>query len=134
MKYKIKYEYQTGSSFGYEDTDGILELGWNDLTVAKANLKRIAAHTKMVKELDQKKWEVRLGKKDAKVDVFEPYKKEDWFVNDKSYGISENCIILYTDEGKPWQFWCPWCGYFETLYSAKIIVDVPEENDMEFYA
>lgn len=133
MKYKIKYEYQTGNSFGYEDTNGILELEWNDLNVAKANLKRIAAHTKMVKELDNLKWEVRMGKKDAN-DVFDQYKNEDWFVNSKDYSFPENCIILYTDEGKPWQIWAPWCGYFENLYNAKIIVDVPEENDMEFYA
>lgn len=41
---------------------------------------------------------------------------------------AENCIILYTDSGNPWQFWAPWCGYFETLNYAEI---VPEEDDMK---
>jgi hypothetical protein len=32
-------------------------------------------------------------------------------------------IILKTDGGKNWQFWAPWCGYFESLEWAEIVVD-----------
>lgn len=36
-----------------------------------------------------------------------------------------NCLIIYTDEGKKFQFWAPWCGHFETLHHVEIIEDRP---------
>ena len=38
-------------------------------------------------------------------------------------------IILYTDDNKPFQFYCYWCGYFERLYSAEI---KNVESDLKF--
>lgn len=48
--------------------------------------------------------------------------------------IAENCIVLYTDEGATFQFWAPWCGYFETLHGAEIInwEDESDNNDLKF--
>ena len=43
--------------------------------------------------------------------------------------IAKDSIILYTDDGKPWQFSCPWVGYFESLSSIEIIIP---ENKFEF--
>ena len=39
--------------------------------------------------------------------------------------MAQNCLILYTDEGKKFQLWAPWCGYFEKLTHAEIIEDKP---------
>lgn len=38
---------------------------------------------------------------------------------------AKNCLILYTDEGKKFQLWAPWCGHFETLHHVEIIEDRP---------
>lgn len=45
MKYKIKYDYNTGDSF-HEDRDQIsyLECIWTNLEIAKNNLRRIKEH------------------------------------------------------------------------------------------
>lgn len=43
--------------------------------------------------------------------------------------MAQNCIILYTDDNKPFQFWAPWCGYFESLNFCEIETT---ENEMRF--
>lgn len=131
MKYKIKYEYQTGGSFGSEDSDGILELGWNDLDIAKQNLKRIQEHYKYyeAKERIRGSFNTKWYKDELSlIDLIEST-KPDWFVEKNQYGYEHHCIKLYADNGNVWQISCPWCGYFERLYSVEII---PNESDMKF--
>lgn len=130
MKYKIEYSYYTGSSFGSEDSTGVLELEWENLEVAKDNLKRIQEHWRYysIKE------SLKSFRKDKEYsNLIESIEKEqpDWYVkstSDNKY-YNHHSIILYTDNGKPWQFRCPWCGYFEGLYGAKI---TNVESDLEF--
>ena len=50
--YKIKVFYETGDSFGSNDTETILEPEWEKLDVAKENLKRIKTHYKIYQRLD----------------------------------------------------------------------------------
>lgn len=156
MKYKIEYSYRTGDSFNSNDAEGLLELEWNDLNVAKENLKRIQDHYKMYDALNS------YFDKRTNQEIIKSFEGNDWLVSDKKMAafksetewwcidenritacenkgykirevydetMAENCIILYTDEGKPWQIWAPWCGHFETLYGAEIIVD---NSDMKF--
>jgi len=125
MKYRIKYNYDTGDSFNHEpDNSETLEMVWENLEVVKQNLQRIKDHYSQYKECRHRSY----FKPKTREEIFESNKDKDWFVNETGYSESENCIILYTDDGKPWQFWAPWCGYFETLNYAEI---VPEENDMK---
>lgn len=44
MLYKIKIEYKTGNSFGSHDEEGEIEYKWENLEIAKENLKRIKEH------------------------------------------------------------------------------------------
>jgi len=46
-KYKIKISYSTGDSLHNYDTEDTLEISWNDLNVAKQNLKFIKEHYDM---------------------------------------------------------------------------------------
>lgn len=151
-KYKIKYNYDTGDSFHNEyDVEGNLELEWQNLEIAKANLKRIEEHYKQYREIESYR-----GKDDQT--ILEGNKDKDWFVkkdrlvtfkpnHTESYWAidekdKEKClkagntiaifievmtaqhqIILYTDDNKPWQIFAPWCGYFETLNYAEIVED-----------
>lgn len=158
FKYQIKYNYITGNSFETSTEEDILELEFNDLEVAEANLKRIEEHYRQYKQLENCR-----GKDPYQ--ILELNKDKDWFVNEPRYYISrdnitniiisesevqkckdlgyeikitpdlnlaQNTIILYTDDNKPYQFWCPWCGYFETLYSAEIISKQPNFRKIEF--
>jgi hypothetical protein len=131
MKYQIQYNYYSGDSLGSTDSTGILELEWKDLQVAKDNLKRIQEHWKYydAKEEIQGAYHKRKETKEYinKIEQEQP----DWYVKpdkDNKYFV-HHCIILYTDDGKPWQFWCPWCGYFEGLYGAEII---NVQSDLKF--
>ena len=36
---------------------------------------------------------------------------------------AENLLRLYTDEGKAWQIFPTWCGYFESLNHIEIVTD-----------
>ena len=149
MKYKIQYNYETGNSFGHENREEFLELEFNDLNVAEANLDRINEHYQQYKLLDncnisveqllasneKKDWFVKLEKIAAYMDdpkqysVIEEKDIEKYIAKGYSImtiidrSIAQNCIILYTDNGKPYQFWAPWCGYFETLNWATITND-----------
>lgn len=120
MEHKIKYYYRTGDSFHSEDTESFLEIEWKDLSVAKEALKRIKEHYKWYKY-------VEYGKTFSDDTVIE---KPEWLKIDFDDKYTEhNLINLPLDNGKELQMWCPWCGYFETLYGAEI---VSEDNDMKF--
>lgn len=134
-KYKIKYNYNTGDSFGTRTgLEEELEIQWDTLMSAKANLVRIKEHYQQYQELNS--FDSRKKRTDKQ--ILDSNKNKDWFVakdrlghDDKS--ASENQIILYTDEGQPFQFWAPWCGYFEHLNFCEIVVSDDEESGTKFY-
>lgn len=161
-KYQIKAFYKTGDSFGSQDTDTIVEISWDNLDIAKANLKRIQEHYEQYQKLES--W--RFSKEDGET-ILKNNETKDWFVKEvkdcvyytdnqgkrnynaiskkeiKKYqnnpkvevgtfidtGTAQNQIILYTDEGEKFQFWPNWCGYFESLQYAEIILD---NSDLKF--
>ena len=119
MKYKIKYNYNTGDSFHTEEgIESELDLEWDNIDVAKANIKRIEEHYKQYKRAN-----TYSNKRDK--DVYGENRQKDWFVTD--YPLY--CLYLYTDDGKPWQVYAPWCGYFESLNFVEIIVN---NDDMKY--
>ena len=150
MEYAIKYVYQTGGSNYVEDREDVLDLTFSDLNVAESNLRRINEHYDMYKQLNEhyrvdtqallesfadKDWFV---KELILVAYKGDYNGKNYFAIDSlknaelngystKYIISthkaENSIILYSDIGTKFQFYPPWCGYFEQLYSVEIIVN-----------
>lgn len=160
MKYKILYNYDTGDSFHNDyGLEEYLELEFNDIEVAKQNLKRIEEHYKQYKECngyslkkrnDQDIFKENLGKdwfvkvtrpcilkKDGKFDRVIDEKDIQRFI-EAGYEIGQyideyyanHCIILYADNGNPMQIHCPWCGYFESLNSVEIVED---KSDRKVY-
>ena len=152
MKYKIKYTYKTGKSFGSHTEENFLEIEFSNIKVAEDNLDRINDHYIQYNDTNS------YSRKNKLDEIFNKNKNKDWFVkveklaaylegNEDNYNvidekeknrykekgylfkniidatIAENCIILYTDEGEPYQFWAPWCGYFETLYQVEIMIE-----------
>lgn len=146
--FRIKYNYTTGNSFGSEEREDYLELEFNDTKVAEANLDRINEHWEQYKDLDSysnknreeilesnknKDWFVKQEKLAAYKDDIKKYQVIDEKDRERyikagynltyiiDYTIAQNTIILYTDDGKPFQFWPSWCGYFERLNSIEIV-------------
>ena len=112
--YKIKYEYRTGDTFSTRDESDVLDYEWDDFEVAKRALQRINEHYKWYmsridsysfspKELQRPEWHKKVNKKDYPT-------------------AYHNLIILEMDDGEEVQFWAPWCGYFESLHSAEIVI------------
>jgi len=151
MKYRIQYNYDTGDSFNNEyGLEKVLEISWNNLEIAKENLQRIKEHYKLYELIDSHKRSKSIQ------NILREYSTKEWFVLKEKFAIIKNinkddyhciddekksngkiidsfnatyCIKLKTDEGKDFQFLCPWCGYFEHLNSCKIIA---EDLGLEF--
>jgi hypothetical protein len=152
MKYQIQITYKTGNSYGKHTEQDIIEIGWDNIDVAKANIKRIKEHYKQYKKLNSHNSKYHSA-------VLEENKDMDWFVYepklwsistdqviDKShldryakndvktipdFDLAEHSIKLYTDDGNVFQMGCYWLGYFEQLISAKIIMD-EVDDELEF--
>lgn len=132
MAYKIKIFYSTGNSFGSEDVTDELELTWENLDVAKANIKRIQEHY-ICYNVDSSSG----GKKSHEYNNLSPEHKhmydmrehQDWYYKgDRSYDNYHYSIILKADNGNDYQISTFWVGYFETLYEVEIIAD---KSDMK---
>lgn len=159
MKYRIKYNYDTGNSFNVSyGEEGCIELEWNDINIAKANLQRIKEHYKLAQEFfgrwnnddfelienhRQKDWLVYK----TRLVAFNLANPNDWWAIDKKdiAKLAKNSeigtkeipdveaakyeLIIFTDAGKSFQFSAPWLGHFESLNFMKIECD---ESGMEF--
>ena len=147
MKYKIKINYSTGNSFGSEDMESYVELSWDNIDVAKENLKFIKEHYNQYKELTSYSFrnnrtdkEIILENKDKEWFVYKPKlisKLNNCAIEEKHKKIvgegnweyipdiyhAQYCLSFKTDDGKKMQISAFWCGYFEHLYSAEIEVD-----------
>lgn len=120
MSYYIEYYYSTGDSFSTSDKTEVLDcIHWENLENAKEALERIKEHYLWYqsKENDIIFW--KINEKDRP-------KKPSWHKIKDHEGLfknNEHCIInLKLDNGNEIQFFAPWCGYFESLHSATIIV------------
>ena len=111
--YKIVIDYKTGNSFKSYYTSDEVELTWENLDIAKINLKRLKEHYIWYEDNDRI----------SPVGVVEP----EWRKGKK---ISKETLILLTDDEKEYVYYPFWFGYFERLRSAKIETD---SSDMEFY-
>jgi hypothetical protein len=160
-KYRILYNYDTGDSFhNDEGLEDYIELEFDNIDVAEANMKRIQEHYKLYEEVEN-----RWNRKKTNQELISECQFKDWFVkktipviyyrgntyikNGESlegakyntisdYQIEDHkkldrivgevfdeyyachCIILMSDDGKPFQMHCPWCGYFERLNFVEI--------------
>lgn len=135
LKHQIKIHYTTGNSFGSEDTSGILELDWNNLDVAKENLKRIKEHYmcyKVDNDYSGKKGYYFSSLTPEEKLIYDTRKDQRWYHETKFFSNSNDSyhysIVLVTDDGNDFQISPFWIGYFERLNWAEIISD---DNDMK---
>lgn len=141
-KYRIKIDYSTGNSFGSSDTSDYLELEWDELDIAKENLKAIKEHYKFKNKITQeickyfennfwfvKEYQLYSISKNQAIEENKKHK----YPNDTEYRYDmyyvKQCINLKADNGNLMRISCFWIGYFENLIGAKIEID---ESDLEF--
>jgi hypothetical protein len=120
MIYQIQYHYTTGDSFHSYDTSDILEVEYKNIETAKEALKRIEEHYKWYEYKN-----VPSYNKKKKV------KRPKWWDCSIEKGwtnMEHHMINLPTDNGKDFQIFAPWCGYFETLHWAEIIVKAGKDT------
>lgn len=132
IEYRIKVNYQTGDSFGYNDTEEIIDMGWKNLDIAMENMMNIKTHYENIYiPLNSHYYKRKYKLNDDQIfdNITEKYRDKDFFVlgNDESPdGLDkhyiENCIKLKLDNGRYVQISNFWCGYFETLYSLEIVM------------
>lgn len=116
-KFIIKVFYETGDSFHNEDTESTLDYDWESENVVIQNLKRIKEHYEMYEEMAN-------NRHAPFKEINDKYGGRDWFVNkSKDAFLASHSLYLYTDDGRKFQYSCPWCGYFERLYGAEIIFE-----------
>lgn len=118
MNYKIKYSYRTGDSFGHHDADGVLEMEWENVDIAKAALKRIQEHYRWYEDQNAT-WRSSKDK---------PVAEPSWHVGEQ-YDFT---VKVKLDNGNEVKFCAPWCGYFESLYSAEVFTPVDEDMRIKF--
>jgi len=135
MKYQIKVHYTTGDSFNCYETSSIIEISWENLSVAKENLKRIKNHYICYKVDNEYSGKESYYFKEQLTDdeklMYDTRKNQDWYVNSKNKFEYQNCIKLYTDTGNVFQIYPSWVGHFEILHEAEIIID-PTEMKIKF--
>lgn len=122
MKYKIKYTFETGDSFGSHIEKSELENEWENLEIAKQNLKSIEQHYtwyKLKKEGERFRRTYRNSHDEYEKTILNFAKDKVWFISEKDY----YCLKLQLDNGEDWQMWAPWCGHFETLIEVEIVID-----------
>jgi hypothetical protein len=83
-KYKIKYNYNSGDSFGsYNGLESVLEIYWKNLENAKSNLKRIKEHYEQYKKIKS----ILSYNEDDLEKIINENKDKDWFFGKKTYKI-----------------------------------------------
>jgi len=121
--YRIEAFYETGDSFHTERTSTVLSPVWTNLDKAKKALLTLKEHHDYYNKDQRHYYTSKVTDKDL-----ENLKKMPWYI-DKYWHYS---LKLEGDEdGSEMISDAPYHGYFEHLETLKIIVETPEETDME---
>jgi len=117
--YTIRITYGTGNSF-HSESGLKSEVGyaWEKLEDAQEVLRRIREHYAAYS--DARAYEYKRKKKD--------YSKESWFYKDNTWeDLWQHGIVVPDGKGGSTVIDAFWCGYFESLDDAEIVLD-PDEN------
>ena len=114
MNFIIRVTYKTGDSFNtYTDIEE-LDYGWDEET-AKLNAEYIIEHYNAYSAYNDSYRK--------KADIEEIKKKPWYFKPDTRWGEIDPMLKLKLNgEGKTFSYFCPWCGYFETLESVEVVI------------
>lgn len=144
FKFQIQIDYNTGNSLNKYNKIELLELNFNDINVAKENLKRIYEHYNMYIQTNYYRKDINLYINERwfvkKVNIIN--KKTNYSINesdlhkfkkeDIDYKIdiytAQNCIKLISEKNNILQINTFWIGHFESLNNIKIVL---KNKDLE---
>jgi hypothetical protein len=122
MSYTIEIHYRTGNSFGSSDEKDTIGCVWQDKEQAQLALSYIKEHYECYKQVNG--WNPKTTEKDMNKLV----SKKPWVTEELDYWQYGLMLPCGEDTQRVSAFWC---GYFETLYSARII---STEDDMDSFS
>lgn len=118
--YTIKVSYYTGNSFNTYDTEQTVGLLWENKELARKALRAIKEHYSAYEKGDNHYGENPTLVGNAWYDNLK--EKKDWVFS----------LACELDDGSYRNISCNWCGYFEGLQRAEIIVDGDDEDAFNF--
>lgn len=138
MKYTIQVNCTTGDSESSWTEIRDLDLAWNDLNIAKENLQRIKEHYEYYRLMNKDyRYTPNIG--DQESNYYKPKKFFDeakklasnqrWY--DKKNKLTDTSLVLELDNGTTYTYHTFWCGYFESLNSAEIVLEMPSDDGMK---
>ena len=128
MKYKIQINYDTGDSFHNEtDCTETLNMSWDNLDKAKQALKDIKEHHEFYMFMKQ----TYEASKSQQEKYQRKARRKPWHCGENKDQYEFYGLMLENDEGERVHESAFWCGYFESLNGAEIIVPI-DEDDLKF--
>lgn len=124
--YVIKVHYTTGDSFQSHDDVDEVGMQWSNLEKAKLALQYIKEHYQAYRANNEGSW---IRPNQFKIDSI---KDKPWFHGKAGGRYWEHAILVEDDMGELHQISPFWCGYFERLHSAEIVVEADPEMKIEF--
>lgn len=121
--YTIEISYQTGDSFGSEDC--LENIGWSFETKEEAQLVLLYIKENYIFNKELEEFNTYSNRNLSTKTLHDKYKDKAWY-----YKYYTTNTIKYKDR----QISAFWIGYFETLYYAKVIHEIKENNEDIFYA
>lgn len=122
--YSIQIHYRTGDSFKSYDETSEVGSNWTNLEAAKESLRRIKDHYSAYTEYED--W------RQPKAFDTKKFRGEPWFFAGTWSDEWKYRVVLVDDDLNPVDRSVFWCGYFETLYEARIVIPKVEDDDMVF--
>lgn len=134
--YTIEVTYQTGDSFNsYEETNTI-GLVWEDKQLARKALAAIKEHYTLYSEQESYSRNKNIQ------EIRDKAMSSEWYLK-----AIEGSTDKWTKSPEYWQYNCAvemddgsyrniptnmWCGYFESLHTAKIVNESDDEDEVNF--
>ncbi|HNC58787.1 MAG TPA: hypothetical protein PLP33_25410 [Leptospiraceae bacterium] len=106
--FTICVKYSEGDSGGTRKDERNIEYVWTNLEILVENLERIVGHYEWYMSVDGVGWK-------------EPRERPP-YVSEKY----DSSLYLKMDDGAEQLYSAFWCGYFETLISARAVLNLPE--------
>ena len=122
--YTIEVNYGTGNSFGSEDVTENVNLVWASKDLARKALKCLSEHYKVYSSSGYS----RLSREQQQKQLSQySWYKPDLLSYQSVWEFS--CFVELDDGSFRTLNVSSWCGYFETLYSAKVVLYSGEDED-----
>lgn len=121
--YTILVKYQSGDSFGTDEREEEIGYSFETREEARIVLGYIREHYEMYQDING------YITPQIKENKLKTYRLRPWFNTDEDSMYYEH-TIKYKDR----TISCYWCGYFDKLHSAHVILDSPEDDKDNYYA